>query len=225
MSISIEKDNISSALELLRSRLGDEEQRVRDEAVNAMQAGEYDTASSVIDFGKRLLTFREEVDALAEKWQELEEFRDVATPQIQQTSRARIFLRNEDDVSPRRSFSTIQRFPQNTTTYCIHILEVLVAKGGSALNQDIQIAVNKTIKMLYPKFKQARAMLAQNGWTNGHSTIHSLEISEAGRSWLASRDVVEDAVTPPAEVIIEADFTYAENQDPSISEDYDDLQI
>jgi hypothetical protein len=57
MSIPSDQNDVATALGLLRDSLAEEEQRIRSEGASAMQAGDYDTATSVIDFAKRLLAF------------------------------------------------------------------------------------------------------------------------------------------------------------------------
>ena len=47
-----DKDDVSTALGLLRDSLAEEELRIRNEGAKAMQSGEYDTATSVIKFAK-----------------------------------------------------------------------------------------------------------------------------------------------------------------------------
>ena len=49
MQISDQND-VSTALGLLRDSLAEEEQRIRNEVAKAMQEGDYDTATSVIEF-------------------------------------------------------------------------------------------------------------------------------------------------------------------------------
>jgi hypothetical protein len=49
-----DKDDVSTALGLLRDSLAEEELRIRNEGAKTMQSGEYDTATSVIEFGKSI---------------------------------------------------------------------------------------------------------------------------------------------------------------------------
>ena len=53
-----DQNDVSTALALLRDSLAEEEQRIRGEGAAAMQGGDYDTATSVIEFAKRLLGFQ-----------------------------------------------------------------------------------------------------------------------------------------------------------------------
>ena len=67
---------------------------------------------------------------------------------------------------------------------CIHILEALVGLGGHAKNQDVSTRVNKRVKMLYPKFRQARQMLTDKKWTMSNSPTNCMVISDKGRKWV-----------------------------------------
>lgn len=79
-------NDVGEALALLSETLVDEEKkkRIRDEGADAMKSGAYDTATDVIDFAKKLLAFQGKVGALADEWEELENARDAATPEVQQ---------------------------------------------------------------------------------------------------------------------------------------------
>jgi|GEM_PF-4980893 len=86
-----DKDDVSTALGLLRDSLAEEELRIRNEGAKAMQGGEYDTATSVIEFAKRLLTFQKKVESLVSEWDELEDLRDTASPAVQEIVSKRFF--------------------------------------------------------------------------------------------------------------------------------------
>lgn len=175
MSIPSEKDDVSTALSLLSDTLGDEEQRIRVAGVKAMQGGEYDTASTVIEFAKLLLGFKDEVEVLVEKWNDLEDARDSASPAVQEIVGNRVFNRSDGG-------SVIQR-----KEYCRHILKALVELGGSAVTRDVSRVVNKTIKMQYPHLQAARTILAQEGWTKKTGSNRVWEISDEGRRWLRNQ--------------------------------------
>ena len=65
MNPPTDQNDVSTALGLLRDSLSEEEQRIRNEGAKAMQSGDYDTATSVIEFTKRLLRFQKKVEGLA----------------------------------------------------------------------------------------------------------------------------------------------------------------
>jgi hypothetical protein len=186
MSPSSEKDNVTAALSKLRWTIDDEKERLKEEVAQAMKDGEYDSAAAVIQFAQRLLGFQAEVEGLIGKWEELEDIRDTAPPRVRPTVNSRSY---QNTPSPQASHTP--RKPRkgitDSTVYCHHILEALVAQGGSAANQTISAAVNTKIRMLYPAFKQARALLVQEGWTNNTGSNQSMEISAKGIKWLQSQ--------------------------------------
>ena len=62
-----------------------------------MNEGDYDTATSVIDFAKRLLAFQKKVTELEKEWDDLEDLRDKATPAVQEIVSKRFFGRRKRD--------------------------------------------------------------------------------------------------------------------------------
>lgn len=86
-----DQNDVSTALGLLRDSLAEEEQRIRSEGATAMQSGEYDTASPVIEFARRLLTFQQKVESLVVEWDGIEELRDAASPAVQEIVSKRFF--------------------------------------------------------------------------------------------------------------------------------------
>jgi hypothetical protein len=88
-----DQNDVSTALGLLRDSLAEEEQRIRSEGASAMQAGDYDTATAVIEFAKRLLAFQNKVEALGTEWGTLEDLRDAASPAVQEIVSTRLFHR------------------------------------------------------------------------------------------------------------------------------------
>jgi hypothetical protein len=178
-----DKDDVSTALGLLLETLGEEKQRLNDEGAKAMKIGDFATATAVIQFAQRLLSFQEEVEVLTENWKELEDLRDDASPQVREIVGDRIFTVKPPRPSATRSSSQPVATPE-TVALCIHILEALVGLGGHAKNQDVSTLVNKRVKMLYPKFRQARQMLTDKKWTTSNSPTNSLVISDKGRKWV-----------------------------------------
>lgn len=61
---SPDTDDVSAALRLLAESLEEEEKRIRNEGSKTMNEGDYDTATVVIDFAKRLLAFQKKVAGL-----------------------------------------------------------------------------------------------------------------------------------------------------------------
>lgn len=57
-------NDVSAALRLLAEFLDEEEKRIRNEGPKAMNEGDYDTATAVIDLAKRLLAFQKKVAGL-----------------------------------------------------------------------------------------------------------------------------------------------------------------
>lgn len=170
------------ALSALRQTLDDEKERLNEEATQAMKDGEYDTATAVIQFTKSLLGFQDEVEVLIGKWEELDGVSDFA-PQVRQSVGTRIIQRMPPSRLPRMEKTSNQVITQSTD-YCFHILDILEEMGGVVQYQHVSAAVNKRVKMLYPKFKEARVMLTQKGWVKNNGSNHSLEISSNGSRWL-----------------------------------------
>jgi hypothetical protein len=186
MSTFSEKDNVSTALSDLNQTLDEEKERLNEEAAQAMKDGEYDTATAVIQFTKRLLGFQAEVEALIEKWEELDGISDASTPPVRPVVRTRIV----HSKAPGRIAQTRldpDKGLNGSHLHCFHILETLEEMGGRAPNQDVTAAVNKKIKMLYPAFKQAKALMTHQGWTNYTGSNQALEISAKGVKWLESQ--------------------------------------
>jgi Arc/MetJ-type ribon-helix-helix transcriptional regulator len=186
MSNSSEKDNISSALGHLSDTLVEEKERLNEEVAQAVKDGEYDSATAMIQFAQRLLGFQGEVEALIEKWEKLEDVRGNTIPQDQHTIRSRVFQSKPPARAPQAQRSNYKGIT-DSTVHCFHILDVIEEMGGVAKNQDVTAAVNKRVKMLYPKFKEARALMAHQGWTTRNGSNHTLEISDKGTRWLQSQ--------------------------------------
>jgi hypothetical protein len=178
-----DKDDVSTALGLLLETLGEEKQRLNDEGAKAMKIGDFATATAVIQFAQRLLSFQEEVELLTENWKELEILRDGASARVREIVGDRIFTVKPPRPSATRSSSQPVATPE-TVALCIHILEALVGLGGHAKNQDVSTLVNKRVKMLYPKFRQARQMLTDKKWTMSNSPTNCMVISDKGRKWV-----------------------------------------
>ena len=188
MSNSSEKDNISTALSDLRQTIDDEKERLNEEVAQTMKIGEYDTATAVIQFTKRLLGFQAEVEALIAKWEGLDGIGDLATSQVRQVVRTHI-IQSKALVRIARTRQDPRNSLNGSNLHCFHILETLEEMGGRATNQNVTTAVNKKVKMLYPAFKQAKALMAHHGWTSYTGSNQALEISAKGVKWLDSQKI------------------------------------
>jgi restriction system protein len=186
-------DDVGAALGLLQGALGDEEQRIRTEGAQAMQKGDFDTATSVIDFARRLLAFRDKVGALEKEWGTLEAMRDAATPEVQEIVSKRFFgRRGSGEITPHSAFYR-------------PILEVLVEMGGAGRTRDVLDRVGEKMKAIFkPKDFEAHQSDAQQirwrntgQWARNHmvngdgdgrmkqgSPNGRWEISDKGRAWL-----------------------------------------
>lgn len=187
---SADKDDVSTALGLLRDSLAEEEQRIRNEGAKAMQSGDYDTAASVIEFAKRLLTFQKKVEGLVNEWDDLEDLRDTASPAVQEIVSKRFFgKKRKGEITPHSDF-------------CPHILKVLVEMGGSGKTKLVIDRVGERMKGVLKPIdydfhksgeKQIRwrnsAQWARNEMVNEDGRMKKSpngiwEISEKGRKWL-----------------------------------------
>jgi hypothetical protein len=189
MTTPSEKDNVSAALSDLNQTLDEEKERLNEVAAQAMKDGEYDSATAVIQFTKSLLGFQSEVEALIGKWEELDDIGDLATPQVRHVIHTRVPSKASARIAQTRQVP--HRGLDGSNLHCFHILEVLVQMGGRAPNQNVTAAVNKKIKMLYPAFKQAKALMTHHGWTNHTGSNQALEISAKGVKWLEIQKIKE----------------------------------
>lgn len=189
-----DQNDVSTALGLLRDSLAEEEQRIRSEGAKAMHEGDYDTATSVIEFAKRLQAFEKKVEALVSEWEELEDLRDAATPAVQEIVSKRFFgKKRKGEITPH-------------TDYYRPILESLVEMGGSGKTKLVLDRVGEKMKGILKPIdyeahksdeKQIRwrnsAQWARNTMVNDDGRMKKggpngvWEISEKGRQWLKKR--------------------------------------
>jgi len=191
MTSQPDQNDVSTALGLLRDSLAEEELRIRNEGAKAMQSGEYDTATSVIEFAKRLLTFQKKVEGLVTEWDELEDLRDAASPAVQEIVSKRFFgKKKRGEITPH-------------TDYFPTILQVLVDMGGSAKTKAVLDRVGAKMKGILKPLDYE--FLKSDGktirWRNSaqwaRSTMVNVdgrmvkngkngiwEISDQGRKWL-----------------------------------------
>jgi hypothetical protein len=184
-------NDVGEALALLSETLVDEEKRIRDEGADAMKSGAYDTATDVIDFAKKLLAFQSKVAGLQEEWEELENARDAATPEVQQIVSKHFFGKKK------KGLITTQ------DEYCRPLLEVLVEIGGRGKTKAVLDRLGEKMKgTLKPidyechksNDKQIRwrntAQWARNKMVNNDGRMKKdtpngiWEISDKGRQWL-----------------------------------------
>ena len=189
------KNDVGEALALLSETLVDEEKRIRDEGADAMKSGAYDTATDVIDFAKKLLAFQSKVAGLQEEWEELENARDAATPEVQQIVSKHFFGKKKKGLIT------------NQDEYCRPLLEVLVEMGGRGKTKAVLDRLGEKMKgTLKPidyechksNDKQIRwrntAQWARNKMVNNDGRMNKdtpngiWEISAKGRKWLKAQD-------------------------------------
>lgn len=184
-------NDVGEALVLLSETLTEEEARIRDEGAEAMKSGAYDTATDVIDFAKQLLAFQEKVSTLADEWEEIENARDAATPEVQKIVSKKFFGKK------RKGIITTQ------DEYCQPLLEVLVEMGGSGATDEVLDHLGVKMKGILKPVdyeshksddKQIRwrntAQWARNKMVNTDGRMKKgsprgiWEISDKGRKWL-----------------------------------------
>ena len=185
-----DQNDVSTALGLLRDSISEEEQRIRSEGAKAMQDGDYDTATSVIEFAKRLLAFEKKVEGLVAEWDELEDLRDSASPTVQEIVSKKFFgKRKKGEVTPHTAFYRA-------------ILESLVEMGGSAKTREVLDKVGEKMKSVLKPIDYAvlpsdgksirwrnSAQWARNTMVNEDGRMKKTkngiwEISDKGRAWL-----------------------------------------
>ncbi|MFN7461807.1 MAG: winged helix-turn-helix domain-containing protein [Akkermansiaceae bacterium] len=166
-----DQNDVSTALGLLRDSISEEEQRIRNEGAKAMQEGDYDTATSVIEFAKRLLAFENKVEALVTEWDELEDLRDSASPTVQEIVSKRFFgKRKKGEITPHTAFDRA-------------ILESLVELGGSAKTRVVLDRVGEKMKSILKPLDYA--VLPSDGksirWRNSAQWARNTMVNEDGR--------------------------------------------
>jgi restriction system protein len=166
-----DQNDVSTALGLLRDSISEEEQRIRNEGAKAMQEGDYDTATSVIEFAKRLLAFENKVEALVTEWDELEDLRDTASPAVQEIVSKRFFgKRKKGEITPHTAFDRA-------------ILESLVELGGSAKTRIVLDRVGEKMKSILKPLDYA--VLPSDGksirWRNSAQWARNTMVNEDGR--------------------------------------------
>jgi restriction system protein len=189
-----DQNDVSTALGLLRDSISEEEQRIRNEGAKAMQGGDYDTATSVIEFAKRLLAFEKKVEGLVAEWDELEDLRDSASPAVQEIVSKKFFgKRKKGEVTPHTAFFRA-------------ILESLVEMEGSAKTRLVLDRVGGKMKDVLKPIDYAvlpsdgksirwrnSAQWARNTMVNEDGRMKKTkngiwEISDKGRKWLKGKN-------------------------------------
>ncbi len=166
-----DQNDVSTALGLLRDSLAEEEQRIRSEGASAMQAGDYDTATAVIEFAKRLLAFQNKVEALGTEWGTLEDLRDAASPAVQEIVSQKFFgKRKKGEVTPHTAFYRA-------------ILESLIEMGGSGKTREVLNNVGEKMKSILKPIDYA--VLPSDGksirWRNAAQWARNTMVNEDGR--------------------------------------------
>lgn len=187
-------NDVGEALVLLSETLTEEETRIRDEGAEAMKSGAYDTATDVIDFAKQLLAFQEKVSTLADEWEEIENARDAATPEVQEIVSKKFFGKKRKGVITTHD------------EYCQPLLEVLVEIGGSGPTDEVLDRLGEKMKGIlkpvdYDPLKSDSSIVrwrntaqwARNKMVNTDERMKKgsprgiWEISDKGRSWLKGK--------------------------------------
>jgi restriction system protein len=166
-----DQNDVSTALGLLRDSLAEEEQRIRNEGAKAMQGGDYDTATSVIEFAKRLLAFQQKVEGLVREWAELEDLRDTASPAVQEIVSKRFFGKSKKgEITP-------------NLAYCKPLLEVLEEMGGSGKTKAVLDRLGEKMKpVLMPKdYEPHESNAKQIRWRNTAQWARNKMVNEDGR--------------------------------------------
>jgi len=184
-------NDVGEALALLSETLTDEEARIRDEGSEAMKTGAYDTARDVIDFAERLIAFQNKVASLADEWEELENAREAATPEVQKIVSKHFFGKKKKGLITSQD------------EYCKPLLEVLAEIGGSGPTDEVLDRLGEKMKSTLKPIdyechksndKQIRwrntAQWARNKMVNSDGRMKKgsprgiWEISTKGRKWL-----------------------------------------
>lgn len=184
-------NDVGEALALLSETLTEEKTRIGEEGADAIKAGAFETARQVIEFAERLIAFQNKVAALADEWEDLENARDAATPEVQQIVSKHFFGKKKKGLIT----------PQED--YCKPILEVLVEMGGKGKTKAVLDRVGEKMKATLKPIdyeshksndKQIRwrntAQWARNKMVNTDGRMKKdspngvWEISEKGRKWL-----------------------------------------
>ncbi|HKK17497.1 MAG TPA: winged helix-turn-helix domain-containing protein [Opitutales bacterium] len=164
-------NDVGEALALLSETLGEEETRIRDEGADAMKTGAYETARDVIDFAERLIAFQNKVAALADEWEELENAREAATPEVQKIVSKHFFGKKKKGLIT----------PQDD--YCQPILEVLVEMGGGGKTKTVLDRVgekmNNTLKPI--DYESHKSNDKQIRWRNTAQWARNKMVNSDGR--------------------------------------------
>ena len=146
-------DDVATALSLVRDALGEEQKRINDEGAKAMQGGDYDTATAVIEFARRLLVFNKKVGGrpVFPSFDRLELPRNVPPPQAIHGGKRRWIGDEIREDSDRQSEAGIfpialagNRIIADATFgvghKCPHVAELLAAENPDLT--DIPVFVN-----------------------------------------------------------------------------------
>lgn len=201
MSHSNKNTDVEEALDLLAEEVREEIQRIRAEGAQAMTKGDYNTATSVIEFACKLESFAGNVDKLVEEWNSISD---------QQEAEAEPVRAIVSKIFPNKARKgTITSHEE----FYIPLLQALVNLGGKAKTKD---AVDEVGRLMEGKLKprdfdflksgsdtirwRNKVMWARNSLANqldlmkNNSPFGVWEISDKGRRYLSEQ--VETASFP-----------------------------
>jgi restriction system protein len=134
------KTDVNAALCLLSDEVKAEISRIRNEGADAMKAGDYETAKSVIDFAGGLETFAGNVGKLIEQWNDIAKQHDAEPEAVKEIVGKSFFGK-----ARKGTITTHEDF-------YVPLLQALVNLGGGGKTQKVVDEVGKLMKgKLKPK--------------------------------------------------------------------------
>lgn len=183
----IDRNEVTTAFEILLKELDQVAELVHEEGAHAFRCGSYDRAKLAAEIGHKLVEFRGKVKALQKEWSTgFASLTARGLPKSRQITRGRLSrgLRTPEDAFRRP------------------ILEALVELGGSARVAEVLARIEKKMASQLTKHdleplpsnahcprwrntaQWCRAKLVEEGLIRRNSPHGVWEISEAGRGWL-----------------------------------------
>lgn len=194
MKKSLGKTDVNAALSLLSEEVKAEISRIRNEGADAMKAGDYETAKSVIDFAGGLETFAGNVGKLIEQWNDIAKQHDAEPEAVKEIVGKSFFGK-----ARKGTITTHKEF-------YVPLLQALMNLGGGGKTQIVIDEVGNLMKgKLKPKDFEylntgsqtirwrnkvawSRSDLVNDlGYMKSDSRQGYWEISEKGRKWLKSQ--------------------------------------
>ena len=189
------KTDVNAALSLLSDEVKAEISRIRNEGADAMKAGDYETAKSVIDFAGSLETFAGNVGKLIEQWNDIAKQHDAEPEAVKEIVGKSFFGK-----ARKGTITTHEDF-------YVPLLQALVNLDGGG---RAQIVVDEVGKLMKGKLKPKDFELLKSGsdtvrWRNKvmwsrSDLVNKLgymkndsprgfwEISDKGRKWLKEQE-------------------------------------